>query len=56
MRLRSDRRVQRLEEGQARNAVWAALSNKEKLTRLDARLGKGVGAKRQRAKLEKISS
>lgn len=32
---------------------WQALSPAEQLKQLDARLGKGVGAKRQRAKLLK---
>lgn len=38
-------------EGEVRNAVWAELSTVEKLRSLDRRLGKGVGARRQRAKL-----
>ena len=39
------------EEGAVRNAQWAMLSVVEKLRALDSRLGKGVGAKRQRRKL-----
>lgn len=38
-------------EGQERNEEWAKLSKAEKLASLDRRLGKGVGAKRQREKL-----
>lgn len=41
----------RRDEGDARNAAWASLSDSDKLLLLDKRLGKGVGAKRQRAKL-----
>ncbi len=44
-------KAQRKADGEARNAIWAALDNFQKLANLDARLGKGVGAKRQRAKL-----
>ena len=36
-----------------RIAAWQVLTPAEQLKQLDARLGKGVGAKRQRAKLLK---
>lgn len=38
--------------GEARNAAWRALTTPEKIASLDARLGVGVGAKRQRSKLK----
>ena len=38
-------------EAQERDALWAALSDVEKLASLDKRLGKGKGAMQQRAKL-----
>lgn len=43
----TDRRT----EAQARNEAWASLSLKEQLSALDARLGKGVGAAKQRARI-----
>lgn len=43
---------QKVKEGTKRNAAWAALSKSEKIASLDSRLGKGVGAKRQREKLK----
>lgn len=42
----------RFEEGEKRNEAWRRLTAAEKLASLDARLGKGQGAKRQRALLE----
>lgn len=42
---------ERVKEGAERNALWAALTPAAKLASLDARLGKGIGAKRQREKL-----
>jgi hypothetical protein len=41
------------EEGDARNAAWRALTPGQQQAELDRRLGKDVGAKRQRAKLGK---
>jgi len=41
----------RTDEGVKRNAEWAALTPTQKIASLDARLGKGVGARRQRKKL-----
>lgn len=40
------------EELKARNAAWQALTRDQKIAILDMRLGKGVGAKRQRKMLE----
>jgi hypothetical protein len=48
MRLRTDRRPDRVREAAERNALWAKLSSAEKLEQLNRRLGVGVGAKRQR--------
>ena len=45
---------QRCIEGKARNEAWARLSPQQKLDDLDLRLGKGEGARRQRAKLAKV--
>jgi hypothetical protein len=39
---------QRRIEGEVRNEAWRKLSTSEKLADLDRRLGKGVGARRQR--------
>lgn len=41
----------RREQGEKRNAAWRKLTPVQKIESLDNRLGKGVGAKRQRAKL-----
>ena len=38
-------------EGAERNEYWRSLTPAQKIASLDARLGKGVGAKRQREKL-----
>jgi hypothetical protein len=45
-------------EAIARNEAWAQLSPKEQLAVLDSRLGAGVGAARQRAriKLEEVAA
>ncbi len=48
MRLRPDRKPERVKEGEARNAAWAKLSAAQRLADLDQRLGKGRGATRQR--------
>ena len=48
---RESDKARRTEEGVARNKAWASLTAAQKLASLDARLGKGIGAKRQRAKL-----
>lgn len=40
------------EEAKVRNEAWAKLSPKAQLESLDNRLGKGVGAVKQRAKIQ----
>jgi hypothetical protein len=44
----------RKEESLARNEAWQKLSPKEQLALLDTRLGEGVGAKKQRARIAKL--
>ena len=39
------------EEATERQQVWSKLSPKQQLAELDRRLGEGVGAKKQRARL-----
>lgn len=51
MRLRKDKRPSRVAQATERQAYWSALSAAEKIASLDARLGKGQGAKRQRARI-----
>jgi hypothetical protein len=46
-------REERRKLAEVRQAEYAALSPQEKLARLDQRLGVGVGAKRERAWLQK---
>ena len=41
-------------EANERNAAWAQLSPAQQLKALDERLGKGVGAKKQRARLQNL--
>ena len=57
---RPDRKVERTKEGAERNARWADLTTQQKLDDLDRRLGKGIGAVRQRQRyqeeLKKASS
>jgi len=43
------------EEAEIRNAWWLELTPKEQLQALDRRLGKGVGAAKQRARIAKAS-
>lgn len=44
----------RREIGEKRNEKWRQLSPQKQLAELDSRLGKGVGAVKQRAKLQKL--
>lgn len=44
----------KIEEGEIRQRKYDKLSPKQKLAKLDKELGKGVGAKKQRAKLKKM--
>ena len=47
-------RQDRREACEKRNAEWRELTPAQQLAELDARLGKGIGAARQRAKLNAI--
>jgi hypothetical protein len=51
---RPDNTKHKREEAKERQAYWDGLSAKDKLARLDAKLGVGVGAKKQRALLQDI--
>jgi hypothetical protein len=48
---RSVRVEQRRKEAIARNELYSRLSKKEKIQKLDNKLGEGQGAKKQRRKL-----
>lgn len=48
---RQDRAELKRAEAAERNTYWAGLSRAEQIAALDRRLGKGIGAKRQRARL-----
>jgi hypothetical protein len=48
---RPDRNEQKREEALARNLSWQSLHRAEQIAALDRRHGKGLGAKRQRARL-----
>ena len=39
-------------EAKVRNEAWAKLTPEQQLSELDRRLGKGIGAKKQRAKIQ----
>ena len=39
-------------EAAARNEAWAKLTYEQQLADLDRRLGKGIGAKKQRARIQ----
>lgn len=52
----SERRNKRKTSALQRNTHWESLSLEEQLADLDLRLGKGLGAKKQRAKIEKLIS
>ena len=47
-RSRSERKM----EAEQRNTQWAILQLQQQLEKLDERLGKGVGAKKQRAQIQ----
>lgn len=49
---RPDNRKIKQEEASKRAKDWASLTPKQQLEALDLRLGKGMGAKKQRAKLQ----
>jgi hypothetical protein len=44
---------QKVKEGIERNAFWQSLTPAEQMRNLDSRLGKGIGAVRQRAMIAK---
>ena len=46
------RRSQRKDEAEKRNQVWKQLTPKQQLALLDTRLGKGIGATKQRKRLQ----
>ena len=46
--------AERQAEAEKRNAPWQALTSEQQIVELDKRFGKGIGAKRQRAKLAKL--
>jgi hypothetical protein len=48
-----ERRVQRQEDAKNRAAARSGISDPEQLNHLDAKLGKGIGAKKERARLAK---
>lgn len=52
---RPDRAADRRTEAVERNAAWGELSTQKQLAELDRRLGKGVGARKQRARLAKAA-
>lgn len=52
--IRPDSKEIKRSEANERKTAWAALSSKEQLEILDRRLGAGVGAKRQRARLQAV--
>jgi septal ring factor EnvC (AmiA/AmiB activator) len=54
MKLRTDRREQRRTEAQLRQAEYDKLSPAQRIAALDARLGKGKGARKERARLAKL--
>lgn len=56
MKSTSHRRVERKPEALSRQEAWASLTTKEQLKALDLRLGKGVGAARQRLRLKGIQA
>ena len=53
MKLRLDRKAIRQAEAKERQKAYDDLTPAQKIARLDAKLGKGVGAKKQRERLAK---
>jgi hypothetical protein len=49
-------RQMKAEEAQERHVAWEMLTPQQQLKELDRRLGKGIGAKKQRARLAKRST
>lgn len=54
MKKRNDRKDRRRKEAEERNARWAALTPAEQLAELDKRFGAGIGATKQRARLNTL--
>ena len=54
MKLRHDRKADRQAEAKERQEAYNKLTPKQKLDKLDKKLGEGVGAKKQRAKLNAL--
>lgn len=52
MKLRMDRKTDRQNEAKERQAIYDKLTPKQKLAKLDKMFGQGVGAKKERAKIE----
>lgn len=52
--LRHDHQENKVDQAVERQAYYDSLSYKQRLERLDARLGKGVGAKKERERLIKL--
>lgn len=52
--VRPDRADAKREEAKARQEAWSKLAPELQLRRLDEILGKGLGAKRQRARLQAL--
>ncbi len=50
MRTRNDHKVQRIKDEAARNERWAGLTAGQKLDELDRRLGRNMGATRERTR------
>ena len=53
MKLRQDRKEKRKREAKERQEAYNKLSPQQKIASLDNKLGKGIGATKQRAKLQK---
>lgn len=51
-RKRPDRSESRKQNADASNQTWRAMSPKDQLAELDKRLGRGMGAAKQRARLQ----
>ena len=45
-------RIERKKDAEQRNTKWTTLQLQQQLEKLDERLGKGVGAKKQRAQIQ----
>jgi hypothetical protein len=52
---RPDNTVAKRAEATERNEAWASMSAQKQLAELDRRLGKGVGARKQRARLARAA-